>query len=75
MSISSAKGMLVRLKKLERSHGATDEMRGWVADSFGAAIADGRMCPVDGRVVRDCLLKWLSDGTARSGFAGEGLLR
>lgn len=30
MSISSAKGMLARLKHLERSRGATDEMRGWV---------------------------------------------
>lgn len=75
MSISSAKGMLTRLKHLERSRGATDGMREWVNDSFDAAIADGRMCPADGRVVRDCLLKWLTDGTARSGFAGEGLMR
>lgn len=75
MSISSAKGMLVRLKKLERSHGATDEMRGWVSDSFGAAIADGRMCPVDGPVVLHCLMNWISDGAARSGSAGWGLLR
>ena len=75
MSISSAKGMLARLKHLERSRGATDEMREWVADSFGAAIADGRMCPVDGPVVLHCLMNWISDGTARGGSAGWGLLR
>lgn len=54
MSISSAKGMLARLKHLERSQGASDEMRGWVSDALGAAIADGRMCPVDGPVVLHC---------------------
>ncbi len=75
MSISSAKGMLVRLKKLERSQGASDEMRGWVSETLGAAIADGRMCPVDGPVVLHCLLNWISDGTARGGVAGWGLLR
>lgn len=75
MSISSAKGMLVRLKKLERSQGASDEMRGWVSETLGAAIADGRMCPVDGPVVLHCLLNWISDGTARGGSAGWGLLR
>lgn len=74
MSVSSAKGMLSRLKKLERSHGATDEMRGWVSDTFSAAITDGRMCGMDGPVVMRCLLGWLSEGTAR-GTAGEGLLR
>lgn len=75
MSISSAKGMLVRLKKLERSQGASDEMRGWVSETLGAAIADGRMCPVDGPVVLHCLLNWISDGPARGGSAGWGLLR
>ena len=75
MSISSAKGMLARLKHLERSQGATDEMRGWVSDTFGAAIADGRMCPADGPVVLHCLMNWISDGTARGGSAGWGLLR
>ena len=33
------------------------------------------MCPADGPVVLHCLLNWISDGTARSGIAGEGLLR
>ncbi|CAG0969421.1 hypothetical protein [Pseudomonas aeruginosa] len=75
MSISSAKGMLARLKHLERSRGATDEMRGWVSDMLSAAIADGRMCPVDGPVVRHCVLNWIDDGTARAGTAGWGLLR
>ncbi len=75
MSISSAKGMLARLKHLERSQGATDEMRGWVSDMLGAAIADGRMCPVDGPVVRHCVLNWIDDGTTRAGTAGWGLLR
>lgn len=75
MGISSAKGLLDRVRKLERSHGATDEMRGWVSDSFGAAIADGRMCPVDGPVVLHCLMNWISDGSARGGSAGWGLLR
>ena len=74
MSVSSAKGMLSRIKKLERSHGATDEMREWVSDSFGAAIAGGSICPADGPVVMRCLLNWISNGTTR-GTAGEGLLR
>lgn len=73
--MADTRGMLARLRKLERSHGATDEMRGWVSDTLGAAIADGRMCPADGPVVLHCLLNWISDGTARSGIAGEGLLR
>ena len=75
MSISSAKGMLARLKHLERSRGATDEMRGWVSDMLGAAIADGRMCPADGPVVLHFLMNGISDGTARGGSAGWGLLR
>ena len=73
--MADTRGMLARLRKLERSHGATDEMRGWVSDALGAAIADGRMCPVDGPVVLHCLLNWISDGTARAGSAGWGLLR
>ncbi len=73
--MADTRGMLARLRKLERSHGATDEMRGWVSDSFGAAIADGRMCPADGPVVLHCLLNWIDDGTARAGTAGWGLLR
>ncbi len=75
MSISSAKGMLARLQHLERSQEASDEMRGWVSDTLSAAIADGRMCPVDGPVVLHCLMKWIDDGTARAGTAGWGLLR
>ena len=73
--MADTRGMLARLRKLERSHGATDEMRGGVSDTFGAAIADGRMCPVDGPVVRHCVLNWIDDGTARAGTAGWGLLR
>ena len=72
--MADTRGMLARVRKLERSHGATDEMRGWISDTFSAAIADGRMCPADGPVVLRCLLGWLADGTAR-GTAGEGLLR
>ncbi|MDO4768991.1 MAG: hypothetical protein Q4A11_01300 [Brachymonas sp.] len=66
MSVSSAKGVLARLKHLERSQGATDEMRGWVSDMLSAAIADGCMFPVDGPVVRHCVLNWIDDGTARA---------
>jgi len=73
MSVSSAKGMLARLKHLERSRGATDEMRGWVSDMLGAAIADGRMCGTDGPVVMHCVLKWVGEGSAK-GMAGEGSL-
>lgn len=74
MSICSARGMLGRVRKLERSKVAGDELREWVEASFRAAIADGRICPVDGDVVLHCLLVWVSDGTAR-GYAGEGVLR
>ena len=70
MGIGSAEGLLDRVRKPERSHGATDEMRSWVSDTLGAAIADGRMCPVDGPVVLHCLLNWISDGTARGESAG-----
>ena len=45
-----------------------------VESTFRTAIADGRVCPVDGEVVLHCLLVWISDGTAR-GYAGEGVLR
>ena len=73
--MADTRGMLARLRKLERSQGARDEMRGWVSDMLSAAVADGRMCPVDGPVVRHCLLNWIDDGTARAGTAGWGLLR
>lgn len=72
--MTDMRGLLARVRRLERSHGATDEVREWVSDSFGSAIADGRICPVDGPVVLHCLLNWISDGTTR-GTAGEGLLR
>ena len=73
--MADTRGMLARLRKLERSRGAGEEMRGWISDTLGAAIADGRMCPVDGPVVLHCLLNWIDDGTARAGTAGWGLLR
>ena len=72
--MTDMRGLLARVRRLERSHGATDEVREWVSDSFGVAIADGRMCPVDGPVVLHCLLNWINNGTTR-GTAGEGLLR
>lgn len=73
--MTDMRGLLARVRRLERSHGATDEMREWVSDSFGAAIADGRMCPVDGPVVLRCLMNWINDGTARAGSAGWGPLQ
>lgn len=73
--MADVRGLASRVKKLEHSRGASDEMREWLAQAFDAAITEGRMCPVDGDVVRHCVLKWISDGTARSGIAGEGLLR
>lgn len=73
--MADTRGMLARLRKLERSRGAGDEMREWLAQAFDAAIADGRMCPVDGPVVRHCVLNWIDDGTTRAGTAGWGLLR
>ncbi len=72
--MADTRGMLARLRKLERSRGAGDEMREWLAQAFDAAIADGRMCSTDGPVVMHCVLKWVSEGSAR-GTAGEGLLR
>lgn len=73
--MADVRGMLARLRKLERSKVVGDEMREWVNDSFGAAIADGRMCLVDGPVVLHCLLNWIDDGTARAGSAGWGPLQ
>lgn len=72
--MADPRGMLARLRKLERSRGASDKLRGWISDTFGAAIADGSVCPLDGPVVLRCVLNWMSD-TARGGIAGEGLLR
>jgi len=73
--MADTRGLLARVRKLERSRGTTDEMREWVNDAFLAAIADGRICPVDAPVVLHCLLNWIDDGTARAGTAGWGLLR
>lgn len=71
--MADTRGMLARLRKLERSRGAGDEMREWLAQAFDAALADGRMCGTDGPVVMHCVLKWVSEGSAK-GMAGEGSL-
>lgn len=73
--MADTRGMLARVRKLERSRGASADMQDWITQAFDAAIADGRMCSMDGPVVKHCLLKWLCDGTARAGIAGWGLLR
>lgn len=72
--MADVRGMLARVRKLERSQVAGDELREWVEAMFRAAITDGRICPVDGDVVLHCLLVWITDGTA-GGHAGEGALR
>jgi len=71
--MADVRGLASRVKKLERNRGASNDMRDWITQAFDAAIADGRMCGMDGPVVKHCLLKWLCDGTAR-GTAGEGAL-
>ena len=73
MSVGSAKGLLARARKLERSKGASDGMRAWVEAAFTDALADGRMCSMDGPVVKHCILKWIAEGTSRSGAAGWAL--
>ncbi len=73
--MGDTRGMLARLRKLERSRAVDDGLRQWVEAAFTGAIEQGRMCPVDGPVVRHCLLNWIDDGTARAGTAGWGLLR
>lgn len=73
--MGNVKGMLDRVRKLERTRGASADMVAWVRDTFTDALAQGKLCPMDGPVVLGCLLGWLSDGTARAGTAGEGLLR
>lgn len=72
--MGNVKAMLDRVRKLERTRGASADMVEWVRDTFTDALAQGRMCPMDGPVVMGCLLGWLSDGNARAGTAGEGLL-
>ncbi|MFR0717507.1 hypothetical protein ACLUS7_20880 [Enterobacterales bacterium BD_CKDN230030183-1A_HGKHYDSX7] len=74
MSIGRAKGMLTRVKKLERSNGATEETRRYILETFTLAITEGRMCDTDGPVVMNCLIKWLTAGETRSGLAGEGAI-
>jgi len=71
--MADTRGMLARLRKLERTRGASADMQAWLAQAFDAAISEGRMCPVDGDVVRRCVLKWVGDGSAK-GMAGEGSL-
>lgn len=71
--MADVRGLASRVKRLERTRGASADMRDWVTQAFDAALADGRMCGMDGPVVKRCLLKWLCDGTAR-GTAGEGVL-
>ena len=64
-------------KALELVKSSLEQLLKPICDTpdIGVAIADGRMCPVDGPVVRHCLLNWIDDGTARAGTAGWGLLR
>jgi hypothetical protein len=64
--------MLARLRKLEQSRTAGDQIHEWINDSFGAAIAEGRMCPVDGPVVLRCLLNWIGDRSMLSHPTVEG---
>ena len=73
--MGNVKTMLDRVRKLERTRGVSADMVAWVRDTFADALAQGKLCPMDGPVVMGCLLGWLSDGTARAGTAGEGLLR
>ncbi|NMG05065.1 hypothetical protein [Azoarcus taiwanensis] len=71
--MADVRGLASRVKKLERTRGASADMQAWLAQAFDAAIAEGRMCPVDGDVVRHCVLKWVGEGSAK-GMAGEGSL-
>lgn len=73
--MGNVKAMLDRVQKLERTRNVSDDMVGWVRDTFTDALAQGKLCPMDGPVVMGCLLGWLSDGTARAGSAGWGPLR
>lgn len=72
--MGNVKAMLDRVRKLERTRGASADMVAWVRDTFTDALAQGRMCPMDVPVVMGCLLGWMTDGHARTGTAGEGLL-
>lgn len=71
--MADVRGLASRVKKLERTRGASADMQAWLAQAFDAAIADGRMCSTDGPVVMHCVLKWVGDGSAK-GMAGEGSL-
>lgn len=71
--MADVRGLASRVKKLERTRGASADMQAWLAQAFDAAIAEGRMCPVDGPIVQHCLLKWVGEGSAK-GMAGEGTL-
>ncbi len=74
MSIGAARSLLHSAKRVERSRSVGADMHAWVEASFTDAIAQGRMCDTDGPVVMKCALKWISDGSMRSGFAGEEAL-
>ena len=71
--MADVRGLASRVKKLERTRGASADMQAWFTQAFDAALAEERICPMDGPVIKHCLLKWIEEGTPRSGGAGWAL--
>lgn len=71
--MADVRGLASRVRKLERTRGASSEMQEWLTQAFDTAIADGRMCPMDGPVLKHCVSKWIEEGASRSGAAGWAL--
>lgn len=65
MSISSAKGLLARARRLERPPELLREYREGLSAAFADTIAQGRMCPTDGPVVLRSVLRWIDEGLVR----------
>ena len=60
--IGSAKTMLDRVRKLERSNTNLGEHRAMVSAYFTDAIADGRICPNDGPLALKSVMLWIDEG-------------
>lgn len=71
--MSAIRGMLARVRTLERVRSAGADMLPWVESTFYDAIAEGRMCGTDGPIIKEAVLRWLRED-AVSRFAGHGPL-
>ncbi|SFU77162.1 hypothetical protein [Nitrosospira multiformis] len=71
--MSAVRGLLARVRTLERSRSATADMLPLIESMFDEAIAQGQMCGTDGPIIKEAVLRWLRECVV-SGVAGHGPL-